>query len=240
MNGSNLEQWIKDQNLLKQALTHSSYANEGFRKEAHNERLEFLGDSVLQLVVTEWLYDHNSQWTEGQLSQGRAAIVCEATLAEAALNLHVGELLRLGRGEERSGGRSKHSLLADAMEAIIGAMYLDSGLDQARRFILEVLSFALSSVEQRETGRDHKTALNEWLRRRGEEATYEVVGSYGPDHAKSFEVEVSVGGVPVSRAIGHSKKEAEQQSARIALKHFMEQMEQGQSSSASSPPVSQD
>ncbi|HBQ95783.1 MAG TPA: ribonuclease III, partial [Sulfobacillus sp.] len=87
MNGSNLEQWIKDQNLLKQALTHSSYANEGFRKEAHNERLEFLGDSVLQLVVTEWLYDHNSQWTEGQLSQGRAAIVCEATLAEAALNL---------------------------------------------------------------------------------------------------------------------------------------------------------
>ncbi|OLZ09683.1 ribonuclease III [Sulfobacillus thermosulfidooxidans] len=238
MNSNYLSQWVKDQNLLKQALTHSSYANEGFRKETHNERLEFLGDSVLQLVVTEWLYHHNSHWTEGQLSQGRAAIVCEATLAEAATNLHVGELLRLGRGEERSGGRAKHSLLADAMEAIIGAIYLDSGLEQARQFIQEVLSFALTSVEQRETGRDHKTALNEWLRRRGEEATYEVVGSYGPDHAKSFEVEVSVGGIPIGRAIGHSKKEAEQQSARLALKHLMEEAEKASPSphpSASSP-----
>ncbi|AUW94530.1 MAG: ribonuclease III [Sulfobacillus thermosulfidooxidans] len=225
MNPNDLSQWVKDQNLLKQALTHSSYANEGFRKETHNERLEFLGDSVLQLVVTEWLYTNNARWTEGQLSQGRAAIVCEATLAEAAANLHVGSYLRLGRGEERSGGRTKHSLLADAMEAIIGAIYLDGGLEQARRFILEVLRFALTGVEERETGRDHKTALNEWLRRRGEEATYEVVGSYGPDHAKSFEVEVSVGGVPIGRAIGHSKKEAEQQSARLALKQLMAEQE---------------
>lgn len=233
MNRSYLSQWINDQNLLKQALTHSSYANEGFRKESHNERLEFLGDSVLQLVVTEWLYHHNSHWTEGQLSQGRAAIVCEATLAEAALNVHVGELLHLGRGEERSGGREKHSLLADAMEAVIGAIYLDGGLEKARQFIQEVLSFALTDVEQRETGRDHKTALNEWLRRRGEEASYEVIASYGPDHAKSFEVEVSVGGVPVSRAIGHSKKEAEQQSARLALKHFIEELDRSQPSSPS-------
>lgn len=221
MSLNDLSQWITDQNLLKQALTHSSYANEGFRKETHNERLEFLGDSVLQLVVTEWLYTNNMRWTEGQLSQGRAAIVCEATLAEAAGNLRVGSLLRLGRGEERSGGRTKHSLLADAMEAIIGAIYLDGGLEQARNFILEVLRFALTDVEERETGRDHKTALNEWLRRRGEEAAYEVVGSYGPDHAKSFEVEVSVGGVAIGRAVGHSKKEAEQQSARLALKQLM-------------------
>lgn len=221
MSLNDLSQWITDQNLLKQALTHSSYANEGFRKETHNERLEFLGDSVLQLVVTEWLYANNMRWTEGQLSQGRAAIVCEATLAEAAGNLRVGSLLRLGRGEERSGGRTKHSLLADAMEAIIGAIYLDGGLEQARNFILEVLRFALTDVEERETGRDHKTALNEWLRRRGEEAAYEVVGSYGPDHAKSFEVEVSVGGVAIGRAVGHSKKEAEQQSARLALKQLM-------------------
>ncbi|WP_430626653.1 ribonuclease III [Sulfobacillus thermotolerans] len=154
MNPNDLSQWVKDQNLLKQALTHSSYANEGFRKETHNERLEFLGDSVLQLVVTEWLYTNNARWTEGQLSQGRAAIVCEATLAEAAANLHVGSYLRLGRGEERSGGRTKHSLLADAMEAIIGAIYLDGGLEQARRFILEVLRFALTGVEERETGRE--------------------------------------------------------------------------------------
>lgn len=236
MSLNDLSQWIKDQNLLKQALTHSSYANEGFRKETHNERLEFLGDSVLQLVVTEWLYANNMRWTEGQLSQGRAAIVCEATLAEAAGNLRVGSLLRLGRGEERSGGRTKHSLLADAMEAIIGAIYLDGGLEQARNFILEVLRFALTDVEERETGRDHKTALNEWLRRRGEEAAYEVVGSYGPDHAKSFEVEVSVAGVAIGRAVGHSKKEAEQQSARLALKQLMAEHDGAASSAA--PPLS--
>lgn len=236
MSLNDLSQWIKDQNLLKQALTHSSYANEGFRKETHNERLEFLGDSVLQLVVTEWLYANNMRWTEGQLSQGRAAIVCEATLAEAAGNLRVGSLLRLGRGEERSGGRTKHSLLADAMEAIIGAIYLDGGLEQARNFILEVLRFALTDVEERETGRDHKTALNEWLRRRGEEAAYEVVGSYGPDHAKSFEVEVSVGGVAIGRAVGHSKKEAEQQGARLALKQLMAEHDGAAPSTA--PPLS--
>jgi ribonuclease-3 len=114
-----------------------------------------------------------------------------------------------------------HSLLADAMEAIIGAIYLDSGLEQARGFIQEALRFALTGVEERETGRDHKTALNEWLRRRGEEASYEVIGSYGPDHAKSFEVEVSVSGIVIGRAIGHSKKEAEQQSARLALKQLI-------------------
>ncbi|MCL5972772.1 MAG: ribonuclease III [Firmicutes bacterium] len=217
---SNLETWVKSAPLLRQALTHSSYANEGVRKEAHNERLEFLGDSVLQLVVTEWLFEHNPSWSEGQLSQGRAAIVCEPTLAEAAVRLDLGLRLRLGRGEERSGGRQKHSLLADAMEAVIGAVYLDGGLDVAREFVLNVLGFALSGVEGREAGRDHKTALNEWLRRRGEEPIYEVVGSYGPDHAKTFEVEVSVAGVPLARATGKSKKEAEQLSAKAALKQL--------------------
>lgn len=220
-----LAEWVTDPELLKQALTHSSYANEGYRKEAHNERLEFLGDSVLQLVVTDWLYSQNPSWSEGQLSQGRAAIVCEPTLAEAAKVLDVGPRLRLGRGEERSGGRGKHSLLADAMEAIIGAIYLDGGLEKARQFVQQSLAFALNSVEGRETGRDHKTALNEWLRRRGEEATYRVVGSYGPDHNKSFEVEVSVAGVPLVRAMGRSKKEAEQLSARLALKQFTESAE---------------
>ncbi|MHB1610194.1 MAG: ribonuclease III [Sulfobacillus sp.] len=220
MSDSHLESWIQNPELLRQALTHSSYANEGVRKEVHNERLEFLGDSVLQLVVTEWLFEHNPHWNEGQLSQGRAAIVCEPTLAEASAQLDLGVRLRLGRGEERSGGRQKHSLLADAMEAVIGAVYLDSGLEAARRFVLETLDFALKGVEGREAGRDHKTALNEWLRRRGEEPTYEVVGSYGPDHAKTFEVEVSVGGVPLARATGRSKKEAEQMGARAALKQL--------------------
>ncbi|MCL5115930.1 MAG: ribonuclease III [Firmicutes bacterium] len=220
MANHSLSERIHDGELLRQALTHSSYANEGYRKEVHNERLEFLGDAVLQLVVTEWLFAKNPQWTEGQLSQARAAIVCEATLAEAAESLNVGPLLRLGRGEERSGGRKKPSLLADAMEAIIGASYLSEGFDRAREFVLETMGFALNSVEGREAGRDHKTALNDWLRRHGKEASYQVVASYGPDHAKTFEVEVLVNGEPQGRAIGRSKKEAEQQAARQLLKEL--------------------
>lgn len=215
-----LSDTIHDAVLLRQALTHSSYANEGFRKEIHNERLEFLGDAVLQLVVTEWLFQKNPTWHEGQLSQTRAAIVCEATLAEAAESLQVGRELRLGRGEERSGGRKKPSLLADAMEAIIGACYLSEGYDRARDFVLQVMDFALNSVEGRDAGRDHKTALNDWLRRHGKEASYQVVASYGPDHAKTFEVEVLVNGEPQGRAIGRSKKEAEQQAARQLLKEL--------------------
>ncbi len=220
MSAGDLEGWVSEPERLRQALTHSSYANEGVRKEAHNERLEFLGDSVLQLVITEWLFMQNPNWTEGQLSQGRAAIVCEATLAEAAAGLGLGARLLLGRGEERSGGRQKPSLLADAMEAVIGAVYLDGGIETATRFVLETLNFALNGVEGRDTGRDHKTALNEWLRRRGEEPLYEVIGAFGPDHAKTFEVRVSVSGVELAKATGRSKKEAEQLSAREALKHL--------------------
>ncbi len=220
MSEGGLEGWVARPDLLRQALTHSSYANEGVRKEVHNERLEFLGDSVLQLVVTEWLFTNNPNWTEGQLSQGRAAIVCEATLAEAAISLELGGRLRVGRGEERSGGRQKPSLLADAMEAVIGAIYLDGGLQTATRFVLQTLQFALNGVEGRDTGRDHKTALNEWLRRRGEEPSYEVIGAFGPDHAKTFEVRVSVSGVELATALGRSKKEAEQLSAKEALKHL--------------------
>lgn len=209
---------ISNPDLLRHALTHSSFANEGYRQEIHNERLEFLGDAVLQLVVTDWLYQKHLGWSEGQLSQARAAIVCEATLAEAAQALNVGPQLRLGRGEERSGGRLKPSLLADAMEAIIGACYLSEGFEASRLFVLEILGFALNTVEGREAGRDHKTALNDWLRRHGKEASYQVVGSYGPDHAKIFEVEVLVSGEPQGRATGRSKKEAEQQAARELLK----------------------
>ena len=213
-----LSQYITHGDLLRQALTHSSFANEGYRQEIHNERLEFLGDAVLQVVVTEWLYNAHPEWSEGQLSQARAAMVCEATLAEAAAALDVGPQLRLGRGEERSGGRKKPSLLADAMEAIIGACFLGDGFEASRRFVLEVLAFALNSVEAREAGRDHKTALSDWLRRHGKEASYQVVGSYGPDHAKVFEVEVLISGEPGGRAMGRSKKEAEQQAARQLLK----------------------
>jgi ribonuclease-3 len=218
-----LEAWVQSPILLRQALTHSSYANEGQRREAHNERLEFLGDSVLQLVVTEWLYQANPTWPEGRLSQARAAIVCEPTLAEAAERLQVGSHLYLGRGEERSGGRRKASLLADAVEAIIGAIYLDGGLDRARAFIHAYLDFALTTVEMRETGRDHKTALGEFIRKRGGEVQYTLVQAFGPDHDKTFEIELTINGRAMVRAVGRSKKEAEQQCARLALKQLLEE-----------------
>lgn len=218
---SGLLSWIPDPDLLRQALTHSSYAHEGQRRDAHNERLEFLGDSVLQLVVSEWLYVTYPDWPEGRLSQIRAAIVCEPTLAEAAMRLDLGRQLRLGRGEERSGGRKKASLLADAMEALIGAVYLARGLEEARGFVLRELGFALSTAEARETGRDHKTALGEYLRKRGLEAQYTLVNAFGPDHDKTFEVELVIDGRPVVRARGRSKKEAEQQSARLGLRELL-------------------
>lgn len=215
-----LASWVANPALLRQALTHSSYANEGQRRETHNERLEFLGDSVLQLVVTEWLFETNPSWPEGRLSQARAAIVCEPTLAEAAQTLQIGNQLHLGRGEERSGGRRKPSLLADAVEAMIGAVYLDGGLGRAKEFVHCYLDFALNTVEIRETGRDHKTALGEYMRKRGGEVQYTLVQSYGPDHDKTFEIELSVNGKSMVRAVGRSKKEAEQQCARLALKQF--------------------
>lgn len=215
---SGITGWIPDPDLLRQALTHSSYAHEGQRRDAHNERLEFLGDAVLQLIASEWLYTTYPDWPEGRLSQIRAAVVCEPTLAEAAMRLDLGAHLRLGRGEERSGGRQKASLLADAMEALIGAVYLAGGLESARAFVHQQLGFAFSTAEARETGRDHKTALGEYLRKQGLEAQYTLVNTYGPDHDKTFEVELVVGGRPIVRARGRSKKEAEQQSARLGLR----------------------
>lgn len=233
-----LAQWIRRRDLLEQALTHSSFANEALQRdqrdasdtragralaETHNERLEFLGDAVLQLVVTEALFFRHPEWAEGLLSQGRASIVCAPTLAEAATKLGIGEALQLGKGEERSGGRRKPSLLADAFEAVIGAIYLDGGLEAARTFIFEQLDYAIAEAGSRQTGRDHKTALAEWVRSHGlgEDLQYQVVRSYGPDHDKRFEVEVSLGSRPLARAVGHSKKEAEQTAAKQALDSLM-------------------
>ncbi len=218
-----LSRWVENPALLRQALTHSSYANEGQRRDTHNERLEFLGDSVLQLVVTEWLYEANRSWPEGRLSQARAAIVCEPTLAEAAERLNLGTHLYLGRGEERSGGRHKASLLADAVEAIIGAIYLDGGLTRAKDFISHYLDFALTTVEVRETGRDHKTALGEYIRKRGGDVQYALVQAYGPDHDKTFEIELTINGRAMIRAVGRSKKEAEQKCASLGLKKLLEE-----------------
>lgn len=209
---------FRDARLLETALTHSSYANERHAPGVESyERLEFLGDSVLGLVTAEFLYAHSPTLPEGRMTRLRAELVCESSLHETALALSLGECMRLGRGEEMTGGRERVSILADMVEAIIAAIYLDGGMDEARKFIMaHVLADA-----QIDTGRpsaDYKTALQEFVQRRGEVAIrYELLGESGPDHNKTFTFSVSVDGETVGKGSGRTKKEAEQMAARCAL-----------------------
>ncbi|MGI5971369.1 MAG: ribonuclease III [Oscillospiraceae bacterium] len=202
--------------LLRQALTHSSWANENRNKaDGHNERLEFLGDSILGFVAADYLYRNFRDLPEGELTRRRAALVCEQSLYKAAVELSLGEKLRLGHGEELSGGRERPSILADAMEAVIAAVYLDSGIGTARSLITRLI---LSRNEGPEEVRDSKTQLQEEVQRTpGSVLSYEVVGERGPDHNKEFFVEVSLNGNIVGRGSGKTKKEAEQDAARAAL-----------------------
>lgn len=203
---------FRDPALLETALTHTSYANEDKHRSQHNERLEFLGDSVLSVVVSEYLFRHNRQLPEGQLTRIRASLVCESSLFQFATQLGLGEYLRLGKGEEKSGGRTRPAILADAFEAVIAALYLDGGLEEARRFILPYVRAA------HDTERDYKTRLQEIIQQNPEERVrYEVVGQTGPDHDKQFVVEVHLNSNCIGRGTGHSKKSAEQMAAREAL-----------------------
>lgn len=205
--------------LLDQALIHSSYANEAKAGTlAHNERLEFLGDAVLDMVVGDYLYRRYPDMPEGDLTKARASVVCEPTLARRAKELAIGEYLHLGRGEDCSGGRERISILADAFEAIIGAVYLDGGFDAAASFILTQLRPELSQVEQGDYGQDYKTLLQEVVQRTADSRiAYEVIHECGPDHNKVFEVAVSVNAERLGAGTGRSKKEAEQNAARQAL-----------------------
>jgi ribonuclease-3 len=214
-----LSHWVPDTALLEEALTHSSYAHESGRSGRYNERLEFLGDAVVGLVVAEALFARHPDWDEGRLTRARAAVVSQPTLAEAGRRLGLGELLRLGRGEEQTGGRDKPSLLADALEAVVGAAFLARGWDNARGLALEALGFALDSPDVAEAPRDYKTRLAERLRQDGLQPVYVVVGESGPDHNKQFTVALTVAGHEWARGTGHSKKEAEQQAARSAWEH---------------------
>lgn len=199
--------------LLETALTHTSYANESKRKLPNNERLEFLGDSVLSFVVADHLFG-GSQLPEGELTKRRASLVCEAALAGFAAQIGLGGQLRLGRGEEMSGGRQRPSILADAFEALIAALYLDGGIEAARRFILPFVAKAAASGG----GDDYKTRLQEVVQQNPEEQlAYVVVAEEGPDHNKSFTVEVRLNSNCIGSGCGHSKKLAEQQAAREAL-----------------------
>lgn len=198
--------------LLFTALTHSSFANENKGEVPFNERLEFLGDSVLQLISGEKMYRENPKMPEGDMSKHRAALVCEDALASYAKEIRLGDFLNLGRGEEQSGGRERPSILADAFEALIGAIYLDGGLAPAKKFVLKFLDKAHLNLK------DYKTLLQEIIQQNpGEKVVYVLAGESGPDHNKSFEVEVHLNSNVIGRGKGRSKKRAEQAAAKEAL-----------------------
>ncbi len=202
---------FKDKALLERALTHTSYANEARTPTGHNERLEFLGDSVLSVVAADHLF-HQYDRPEGELTRMRASLVSEEALYRFAQQLDLGAYLRLGRGEELGGGRRRPSVVSDAFEALIAALYLDGGLETARAFILPFLRQGTTAEE------DYKTRLQELVQREPDaRLEYRVEGESGPDHAKHFTVGVYRNGVALAHGEGHSKKAAEQQAARAAL-----------------------
>jgi ribonuclease-3 len=200
------------------ALTHKSYVNEHRDEGADNERLEFLGDAVVDLAVSHRLMERFPDADEGELSKLRALLVNEETLARVARHLGLGGLLRMGRGEEMTGGRDKSSVLADALEAVIGAVYLSSGLPGALSVVDRLFGDLLQGVAEGKSGEDWKTRLQELVQTRLRQSPrYRVVSEEGPDHSKTFEVEVTVGTELFARARGRSKKEAEQAAARETL-----------------------
>jgi len=205
--------------LLAEALSHSSYANEHRAAGLHsNERLEFLGDSVLGFVTAEFLFVQHPDLPEGDLTRIRAALVCEQSLYEVARKLELGRFLKLGRGEDAGGGRERMSILADATEAVFAAVYLDGGIAAASALIHRVLLNAEREGAVEERRRDYKTALQELVQRQaGQELSYRMVGEQGPDHAKIFSAEVQLNGTAIGTGSGHSKKEAEQAAAKAAL-----------------------
>lgn len=206
-----------NEQLLRTALTHSSYANESHGKVVCNERLEFLGDSILGMITAEYLYTHCPEVPEGGLTKQRAALVCEKALCKYSKELDIGSCLLLGRGERHSGGGNRPSILADAFESVLAAVYLDGGLDMARSLVLRFITREMA--ETRKPGfRDYKTQLQEIVQQNPEEQLeYVLVEESGPDHDKHFVIEVRLNSNVLSRGGGHSKKEAEQQAAREAL-----------------------
>ena len=211
---------FRDKSLLETALTHSSYANE--RDAVCNERLEFLGDSVLGFCAAKTLYRLYPDMPEGEMTRLRAELVCEASLHRTAVALSLGENLRLGKNEECNGGRQRVSILADCVEAIIAAMYLDSGIESAERFVDR---YILSELEKGHipTRSDHKTQLQEILQREGGAAPgYTIIGQSGPDHDKTFTARVTLHDGAYADGTGKSKKEAEQAAAAAALRLLSE------------------
>ncbi len=208
-----------DKMLLKQAITHSSYTNEQrINKYGHYERLEFLGDAVLELVSSEFLFMAHKEKSEGELTKMRASMVCEPSLAFCAKDLELGEFMLLGKGEESTGGRKRDSITSDAMEAVIGAIYLDGGMNAAKEFINR---FILSDLEDKQLFYDSKTNLQELIQGSlKKDFQYILLEESGPEHDKIFEVAVSMEGEIIGRGKGRTKKAAEQQAAYKALLMF--------------------
>ena len=207
---------FRDISLLENALTHSSCANESRGRLQSNERLEFLGDSILGMVVAEHLFRNHPDLPEGELTRTRAALVCEDSLVEVAQALGLGDYLKLGKGEEAGGGRTRPSIRADAVEAVLAAVYLDGGIGSARKIIQEyILSKEIAGWK---ASRDYKTSLQELVQREsGQVLKYRLTGESGPVHNKRFFVEVELNGIAVGSGEGRSKKEAEQMAAKAAM-----------------------
>ena len=207
---------FRDKMLLKQALTHSSHANEQkINRTGDYERLEFLGDAVLELASSDYIYRNNPDMTEGKMTKFRSSIVCEPALAFCARQIDLEEYILLGKGEEATGGRNRDSIISDVMEAVIGAIYLDSGIDEARAFIGRII---LSDLEHKQLFYDAKTILQEEVQKENRGTLhYELLREEGPEHDKTFVVDVLIDDVRIGSGSGHSKKAAEQKAAYEAL-----------------------
>ena len=207
---------FKNKALIATALTHSSYANE--KRCESNERLEFLGDSVLSIIVSNFLFRRLTKINEGDLTKIRASLVCEQALAEFSKDISLGEYIMLGKGEEMTGGRTRASIISDAFEAVLAAIYLDGGIDAATDWLMNVMGDKLNEALKGKTYKDYKTMLQEAVQHGDKgRVTYKTIKETGPDHNKYFEVEVLIDGNKIDVGVGSSKNEAEQEAAKNAL-----------------------
>lgn len=210
---------IRDVRLINRALTHRSYINEHPEALEDNERLEFLGDAVLDFVVGAWLYNHFPEMSEGEMTRLRAALVSTERLGDFGAQIRIGQALRMGNGEEESGGRHRPAMLCNAFEALVGAVYLEAGVQAVESFLDPLLTKAVRQIRTGNADRDPKSLLQEWVQARGLGAPmYRIVSESGPDHSKYFHVEVIVDGRPVARGEGRSKQAASKAAATEAMK----------------------
>jgi len=220
MNLSKFEQnigyFFKDKTLLKTALTHTSYANE--KKVQSNEKLEYLGDAILEFVTSEFLYENYKKLKEGEMTKVRATVVCEKSLYKVAKMHNFSDFLYLGKSERQSGGENRPTILADSVEAVIAAIYLDGGMEKAQKFIIDNLKDEIEIASKNVGQKDYKTVLQEKLQEHGEvEIKYTILREIGPDHDKTFEAQVECNHKKLAIGIGKSKKQAEMEAARKAL-----------------------